>query len=112
MAKRRKKIKNKKTEIEKSQKELIIKTKSDWIKKGLVNKKSYEKKYNDSIKNNDAFWKREGKRITWIKPYKKIKDVKYSKSEVRIKWYEDGTLSMLQQTVSTDISKIRKTRQQ
>ena len=93
MVKRRKKIKKKKIEIEESQKELIIKTKSDWIKKGLVNKKSYEKKYNDSIKNNDAFWKKEGKRITWIKPYKKIKDVKYSKSEVRIKWYEDGTLN-------------------
>ena len=92
MSKKRKTIK-KKTEIEESQKELIIKTRSDWIKKGLVNKKSYEKKYNDSIKNNDAFWKKEGKRITWIKPYKKIKDVKYSKSEVRIKWYEDGTLN-------------------
>jgi len=93
MTKRRRKTNKKKTEVEDSQKELIIKTKSDWIKKGLVNKKSYEKKYNDSIKNNDAFWKKEGKRITWIKPYKKIKDVKYSKSEVRIKWYEDGTLN-------------------
>ena len=94
MSKRsRKKSKKKKTEIEKTPKELIIKIKSDWIKKGLVNKKIYEKKYNDSIKNNDTFWKKEGKRITWIKPYKKIKDVKYSKSEVRIKWYEDGTLN-------------------
>ena len=93
MTKKRRKTNKKKTEVEDSQKELIIKTKSDWIKKGLVNKKSYEKKYNDSIKNNDAFWKKEGKRITWIKPYKKIKDVKYSKSEVRIKWYEDGTLN-------------------
>ena len=69
---KRKTIK-KKTEVEDSQKELIIKTKSDWIKKGLVNKKTYEKKYKDSIKNNETFWKKEGKRITWIKPYKKIK---------------------------------------
>ena len=30
----------------------------------------YQKKYNDSIKNNNEFWKKEGKRITWIKPYK------------------------------------------
>ena len=54
MSKKRQKRKTikKKTEVEDSQKELIIKTKSDWIKKGLVNKKSYEKKYNDSIKNN------------------------------------------------------------
>ncbi len=95
--KKRKKTKKKKVrnkfKVEESQKELIIKTRSDWIQKGLVNKKEYEKKYNDSIKNNDAFWKKEGKRITWIKPYKKIKDIKYSKSNVKIKWYEDGTLN-------------------
>ena len=89
MAKRPKK-KKKSVKLEK---ELIIKTKSDWIKKGFVNKKTYEKKYNESIKNNDAFWKKEGKRITWIKPYKKIKEVKYSKTDVKIKWYEDGTLN-------------------
>jgi Domain of unknown function (DUF3448). len=96
MKKRKKIKKRKKKELnsnKQAEKELIIKTRSDWIKKGLVDKKTYEKKYNDSIKNNDAFWKKEGKRITWIKPYKKIKDVKYSKSEVRIKWYEDGTLN-------------------
>ena len=95
--KKRKKTKKKKVRnklnVEESQKELIIKTRSDWIQKGLVNKKEYEKKYNDSIKNNDIFWKKEGKRITWIKSYKKIKDVKYSKNEVKIKWYEDGTLN-------------------
>ena len=73
--------------------ELIIKTKPEWIKSGLVKKSQYQNKYNESIKNNNSFWKKEGKRISWIKPYKKIKDVKYSKDEVRIKWYEDGTLN-------------------
>ena len=73
--------------------ELIIKTKPEWIKSSLANKAQYLKKYNDSIKNNNAFWKKEGKRITWIKPYKKIKDVKYSTNDVRIKWFEDGTLN-------------------
>ena len=73
--------------------ELIFKTKPEWIKSGLSNKAQYQKKYSESIKNNNTFWKKEGKRITWIKPYKKIKDVKYSKEEVKIKWYEDGTLN-------------------
>ena len=58
-----------------------------------LNKSQYQNKYNESIKNNNSFWKKEGKRITWIKPYKKIKDIKYSKEEVKIKWYEDGTLN-------------------
>ena len=85
-----KKIKNQ--NISKDQ-ELIIKTKPEWVKASLANKDQYEKKYSESIKNNDEFWKKEGKRITWIKPYKKIKDVKYSKKEVNIKWFEDGTLN-------------------
>jgi len=73
--------------------ELIIKTKPEWVKNSLANKSQYQKKYQESIKSNDNFWKREGKRITWIKPYKKIKDVKYSNKDVKIKWYHDGTLN-------------------
>jgi len=76
-----------------SSNELIFKTRKEWVKNGLANKSQYQNKYNESVKNNNAFWKKEGKRITWIKPYKKIKDVKYSKEEVKIKWFEDGTLN-------------------
>ena len=85
-------IKNKSKKSENNN-DLIIKTKSEWVKKALINKSGYEKKYKKSIKSNEDFWKKEGKRITWIKPYKKIKNVKYSKDEVYIKWYEDGTLN-------------------
>ena len=77
---KRKSLSNKKNQNKKevsSVSELIIKTKPEWIKSSLANKAQYLKKYNDSIKNNNTFWKKEGKRITWIKSYKKIKDVKY-----------------------------------
>ena len=90
---RKKILKKTKEKNNSTSSELIFKTRPEWVKSGLVNKAQYQKKYNDSIKNNNAFWKKEGKRITWIKPYKKIKDVKYSKDEVRIKWFEDGTLN-------------------
>ena len=88
--KKKSNIKNKDIE---DNKELIFKTRSEWTKKALVNKSEYEKKYKKSLKNNDEFWKKEGKRISWIKPYTKIKNVKYSKEDVRIKWFEDGTLN-------------------
>jgi len=97
-SKARKKIKKvrlktrKKITLE-SEKELIIKTSKVWSKRAYVNKKAYEKKYNLSIKDNENFWRKEGKRITWIKPYTKVKDVNYSKTDVRIKWYYDGTLN-------------------
>ena len=73
----RKKVKQIKKKVLKKieEKELIIKTKPEWVKSALVNKAKYQKKYSDSIKKNDDFWKVEGKRITWIKPYKKITDI-------------------------------------
>ena len=97
LSKRRRKSKkkfsrNKKTKNSES-KELVFKVPKKWSNSAYVNKSQYEKKYKLSIKDNEGFWKKEGKRIDWIKPYTKIKDVKYSKTDVRIKWYYDGTLN-------------------
>ena len=91
--KKRKKIKSRKKNKIFESKELIFKVSKKWSNKAYINKKEYEKKYNFSIKDNEGFWKKEGKRIDWIKSYKKIKDVKYSKTDVKIKWYYDGTLN-------------------
>tara|TARA_B100000686_G_scaffold169021_1_gene176363 strand:- start:1791 stop:3884 length:2094 start_codon:yes stop_codon:yes gene_type:complete len=71
----------------------IFQVPEKWAKQALVNKAKYKKKYNLSIKENDKFWKKEGKRISWIKPYTKIKDIKYSKDDVKIKWFYDGSLN-------------------
>ena len=38
------KHKNKKQKLSEKNQELIIKTRSDWVKKALINKKQYEKK--------------------------------------------------------------------
>ena len=71
ISQKRIKSKTKKNKLEKSSsQELILKTKPEWIKASLANKSQYQNKYNESIKNNNSFWKKEGKRITWIKPYK------------------------------------------
>ena len=71
----------------------VIKVSDSWANHAYVNESKYKKKYKMSIKENDKFWAKEGKRITWMKKYTKIKDVKYSKDEVKIKWYYDGTLN-------------------
>ena len=91
--KRRKKLKKIKKLKKTSQDTLIFKVTKKWSKRAYIDKKNYEKKYKLSIKNNEEFWKKEGRRITWIKPYTKIKDVKYSKTDVKIKWFYDGTLN-------------------
>jgi len=91
--KRKKKIKKIKQPRRSTSGELIFKVPKKWSKSAYIDKNQYEKKYKLSIKDNEGFWSKEGKRIDWIKPYKKIKDVKYSKTDVRIKWFYDGTLN-------------------
>jgi len=72
----------------------IYKIKDTWLKDAKVNKEQYEKMYQESISDNKNFWSEQGKRIDWFKPYNKIKDVLYSKDEVKIKWYFDGTTNV------------------
>ena len=87
--KSRKKSKRIKKVKKKESKELIFKVPKKWSNNAYVDKSQYEKKYKLSIKENENFWRKEGKRIDWIKPYTKIKDVKYSKTDVKIRWYYD-----------------------
>ena len=96
--KSRKKIKkrksfNKSVESRDGDGNTLIKVSDNWANHAYVNESKYKKKYKLSIKENDKFWAKEGKRISWIKKYTKIKDVKYSKEDVKIKWFYDGTLN-------------------
>ena len=63
----------------------IFKIKNEWVKEAYVNSEEYEKKYKESINENEFFWDKEGKRIDWIRQYTKIKDVKFSNKDVKIK---------------------------
>ena len=71
-----------------------IKIRENWIQNAKVNKNDYALLYDKSINKNEEFWKEQGKRIDWVKPFTKIKDVKYSSKDVVIKWYYDGSLNV------------------
>ena len=71
----------------------IFHTKTEWLKNAIINKEDYKSLYKESINENENFWRKQGKRIDWIRPYSKIKDIKYSSSDVCIKWFYDGTLN-------------------
>jgi len=71
-----------------------IKIREDWILNAKVNKNDYALLYEKSINKNGEFWKEQGKRVDWIKPFSKIKDVRYSSKDVIIKWYYDGSLNV------------------
>jgi acetyl-CoA synthetase len=54
----------------------------------------YEEMYAASMKDPDAFWGEQGKRLDWIKPYTLVKNTSFDYGAVSIKWFEDGTLNV------------------
>ena len=61
--------------------------------RALIDAGKYEAMYRQSVEDNVGFWREQGRRIDWIKPYKEVKDVDYT-GAVRIRWYYDGTLNV------------------
>jgi len=68
--------------------------KKEWLEHAKVNKEKYSSMYDHSLQNNDEFWAEQAQRIDWIKKFTKIKNIKYSKDDVSIKWFEDGNLNV------------------
>ncbi len=58
-----------------------------------IDNEGYLKMYQRSIDDNEGFWREQGQRIDWIKPYTEISDVDWMIPNVSTKWYADGTLN-------------------
>ena len=67
---------------------------SEFAANAHVDNAKYQEMYAASIKDPEAFWAEHGKRIDWIKPFTKVKDVSYEHANVSIKWFEDGELNV------------------
>ena len=62
--------------------------------KARVTAADYQRDYAASITDPDAWWGKIGKRLDWITPYGKVKDVSFDVDDLHIRWYEDGTLNV------------------
>ena len=58
-----------------------------------VDQERYTEMYAQSVEDNTGFWSEQARRINWIKPFSKVKDVSWDRKDVHIKWFEDGTLN-------------------
>ena len=50
----------------------------------------YRKRYRHSIDDPEAFWAEAAQRITWFRPFTRVKNVSYASSNVFIRWFEGG----------------------
>src|SRR5690554_3746109 len=59
-----------------------------------VTRADYERDYAESIRDPDAFWGRIAKRLDWMKPPTRIRDVSFDRDDFRIRWFADGELNV------------------
>jgi len=83
----------------------LIPVPADWAKRAYVDNAKYLAMYEASLKDPEAFWREQGRRIDWIKPYSKIKDVSYDAADLHVRWYYDGTLNAAYNCVDRHLAK-------
>ena len=71
--------------------EQVYKVADEWQQHTYIDRSRYEAMYQASIEDPENFWREQGQRISWIKPYTKVKNTTFGPPDVSIKWYEDGT---------------------
>jgi acetyl-CoA synthetase len=59
-----------------------------------VDDAKYQSMYKRSVEDPDGFWREQAQRLDWAKPFTKVKNTSFDKSNVSIKWFEDGELNV------------------
>ncbi|MCZ8376622.1 MAG: acetate--CoA ligase [Beijerinckiaceae bacterium] len=85
--------------------EKIYDVPSSWQSRAFFNDAAYRAKYEASARDPDGFWREEGKRLDWMKPYTKVKNVSYAPGNVSIKWFEDGELNVSVNCIDRHLAK-------
>ncbi|MGA7975232.1 MAG: acetate--CoA ligase [Pseudolabrys sp.] len=85
--------------------EKIYDVPADWQKRAYADNAKYEEMYAASVKDPAAFWGEQAKRITWTKPFTKVKNTSFDPHNVSIKWFEDGTLNACYNCVDRHLDK-------
>ena len=80
---------------------------ADMAANAHVDEAKYNEMYAASIADPEAFWREQGNRVDWIKPFTKVKDVSYEFGNVNINWYADGTLNVSANCIDRHLEKRR-----
>lgn len=53
----------------------------------------YHREYKRSLDDPEGFWAEHAQRLSWMKPFTKVKNTCFEPDRLCIKWFEDGTLN-------------------
>jgi len=78
---------------------------AQWQSHAFANDAKYKEMYAASVKDPDKFWADQAKRITWSKPFTKVKNTSFAPGNISIKWFEDGKLNACFNCVDRHLAK-------
>ena len=84
--------------------EKIYDVPSEWTRRAFLDDAAYKAKYEASIRDPEAFWGEEGKRIHWFQPYTRVKNTSFGPGNVSIRWFEDGTTNVAYNCIDRHLS--------
>ena len=75
------------------------------LKDPLLSRNQFEKMYQESFNDKDAFWSKIAKQhVSWSKDFTKVKNTNFN-NDVSIKWFEDGELNVCHNAVDRHAEK-------
>ena len=83
----------------------LFKVPAEVAARALMTKEAYAQKYEQSVTDPDGFWAEEAKRLTWSKPFTKVRDINYNLPDVSIHWFEDGELNVAYNCIDRHLEK-------
>ncbi|HVZ67906.1 MAG TPA: acetate--CoA ligase [Rhizomicrobium sp.] len=83
----------------------LLSVPDEWKRRALIDRAKYEEMYARSVKDPDGFWAEQARRIDWIKPFAKVKNVSWDPDNLFIKWFEDGSLNVSANCVDRHLAK-------
>ena len=72
----------------------IYKVDAETAKHAWIDADGYDEMYRRSIEHNEEFWAEQAECVDWIKPFTKVKDVSFSRDDLHVRWYYDGSLNI------------------
>jgi acetyl-CoA synthetase len=72
----------------------LIPVPAEWKKRAFMDATTYRDAYTRALSDPDAYWREQAGRLTWTKPFTRVRNVSWDPDNLFIKWFEDGELNV------------------
>jgi acetyl-CoA synthetase len=72
----------------------LIPVPAEWKKRAFMDADTYRAAYARALSDPDGYWGEQAGRLTWTRPFTKVRNVSLDPDNLFIKWFEDGELNV------------------